>query len=277
MSCTVPAMTRAAVRSTLVTAPRPCSQRTDAVGQRDAEVAGERLAAVERPAHVGVDAVAVVGVDAGEERLVARRLEVGIGDAEEPVELVGPRHLAGHEVPLPAAEPATLLGLGELLLAFGHAPASSDSFSRHETMPAALMPEDEAAVDAGPLPRVVDRGRVVVDGRRREHATDAVLEHDVADGDEERPPVLVERDDTHHDEEVEVHLDHAAGQVHERGRAREQPERGDDGADPPTGPQARWRSTRRRRSEPSRSGCARGSRRRTSAKTNRAGTWSQAA
>ena len=34
-----------------------------------------------------------------------------------------------------------------------------------------------------------------------------MLEDDVADGDEERPPVLVERDDADHHEVVEVHLD----------------------------------------------------------------------
>ena len=64
-------------------------------------------------------------------------------------------------------------------------------------------------MDTRPRPRVGDRGLVVVDGLGRERAGDAVLEDDVADGDEERPPVLVQRDDADHHEEVEVHLDQA--------------------------------------------------------------------
>ena len=35
------------------------------------------------------------------------------------------------------------------------------------------------------------------------------------DGEEEGHPVLVEGEDRHHDEEVEVHLDDAAGEVDE--------------------------------------------------------------
>jgi hypothetical protein len=66
-----------------------------------------------------------------------------------------------------------------------------------------------------------------------------VLEHDVADGDEEGPPVLVERDYPHDDEVVEVHLDHAAGQMDEDGRARQQPEGGGDGAEAPVPPKGR--------------------------------------
>ena len=83
-------------------------------------------------------------------------------------------------------------------------------------------------MDAGPLPRVVDGRLVVVHGLRRDRAGDAVLEHDVADGDEERPPVLVQRDDAHHHEVVEVHLDESVGEMHEDGRARQQSHRGED-------------------------------------------------
>ena len=79
---------------------------------------------------------------------------------------------------------------------------------------------------------MVDGRLVVVDGDRVDHAEHAVLEHDVADGGEERPPVLVERDHTDHHEVVEVHLDHAARLVHEDRRTGQQPQGGDDGARP---------------------------------------------
>ena len=56
-----------------------------------------------------------------------------------------------------------------------------------------------------------------------------MLQDDVADGDEERVPVLVQRDHADHDEVVEVHLDHPAGEVHEHRRRREQAEGREDG------------------------------------------------
>ena len=85
---------------------------------------------------------------------------------------------------------------------------------------------DEQAVDAGPAPRVVD---VVEDGVGAQRAHRAVLEHDEADRQQVRPPLLVERERADHQEVVEVRLeravpgddeDGAAGQQGHRAQAR---------------------------------------------------------
>jgi len=61
-----------------------------------------------------------------------------------------------------------------------------------------------------------------------------VVEHDEADGDEERSPVLIERQDPdHHEEEVEVGLNEAAGEVHDYGRGHHQAEGGHGRGEPP--------------------------------------------
>ena len=72
-------------------------------------------------------------------------------------------------------------------------------------------PEHEQRVDAGPGPRRVDRGLVVVHGLGPEHADDAVVDRDEGDGQEVRDPVLAESQEREHDEEVEVKFDVAAG------------------------------------------------------------------
>jgi hypothetical protein len=51
-----------------------------------------------------------------------------------------------------------------------------------------------------------------------------VVEDDVADGEEERYPGLIKRDHGNHDEEMEMHLDQAAGKVHQDRRGRDQTE-----------------------------------------------------
>jgi hypothetical protein len=56
---------------------------------------------------------------------------------------------------------------------------------------------------------------------------------DVPDGQQEGSPVLIERDDGDHHEEVEVQLDVATGQVHQQRRRRDEAEATDRGAHPP--------------------------------------------
>ncbi len=82
--------------------------------------------------------------------------------------------------------------------------------------------EDEARVDGRPRPGRGERGRVIVDVHRPQHAHQAVVRSDVADGEEERQPILEQGEEDQHHEEVEVPFDVAAREVHEdRGGAHE--------------------------------------------------------
>jgi hypothetical protein len=51
---------------------------------------------------------------------------------------------------------------------------------------------------------------VVVDLRRPDHAHDTVMDGDERDGEQVRDPVLKEREEGEHDEEMEMRLDIAA-------------------------------------------------------------------
>ncbi len=85
---------------------------------------------------------------------------------------------------------------------------------------------DEGAVDRGPAPRVVGMGEDrALDGAHR-----AVLEHDEADRQQVRPPLLIERERGDHQEVVEVRLDRAVPGDDEDGRAAQQRERAQAGA-----------------------------------------------
>jgi hypothetical protein len=68
---------------------------------------------------------------------------------------------------------------------------------------------------------------------RAQRAEHAMVDHHVGQGEPERQPVLVEGDDADHHEEVEVHLDHAAGQVHQDRRGAHQAQHGRRRAGPP--------------------------------------------
>ena len=81
---------------------------------------------------------------------------------------------------------------------------------------------NEERVDGRPAPRVVVGGVVIEDRVLVERADHAVVDEDVGDRREERKPVLVQRDYRDHDEEVEVHLDHAAREVYQHRGSREQ-------------------------------------------------------
>jgi len=75
--------------------------------------------------------------------------------------------------------------------------------------------EDERAVYAGPEPRRRNGVGVVVHRGRIHDADHTVVEHHVRDREQERPPILIERDHDDHDEEVEMHLDVAPGEMHQ--------------------------------------------------------------
>ena len=93
--------------------------------------------------------------------------------------------------------------------------------------------QNGGAVDERPLPRVL-LGRGVVEHQvRHEAGADPVAEHREHDVEQERHPVLIERDEPDDDEEVEVRLDRAVGEADERGRAVDQPERDERGGQPP--------------------------------------------
>ena len=93
--------------------------------------------------------------------------------------------------------------------------------------------EDEERVDEGPQQGLVLGGLMIEDVAGEEDAGDAVVGRDEPDRHEERDPVLVEGDQAHHDEEVEVHLDGAAGEVHEDGRRGHETGAGDAGSGAP--------------------------------------------
>ncbi len=91
------------------------------------------------------------------------------------------------------------------------------------------------------------RGLVVVHRLRRDHADHTVFENRETDRNTERNPLLVQGDDPHDNEEVEMHLDQAAREVNEHCRAEDQTERRDAGAEPTW--QRRPRSSRRRQDD----------------------------
>ena len=99
--------------------------------------------------------------------------------------------------------------------------------------------EDEAPVDQRPGPRAGLAGRVGVHGAGGNRPEDPVLEDDEAQSAHERQPGLVERQDCHHDEEVEVALDRAGPQVHEHRGGDDEAERRGQRARPAPGRQGR--------------------------------------
>ena len=110
---------------------------------------------------------------------------------------------------------------------------SSDcSLARHAIRWVTLAARMKPPWISGPLDRVpllagaVDRARV-------EPAHDRVLGRGDQHADRERDPVLVERDDAEHHEEVEVRLGDPAREVDDRGRGEHQADRRADRAQPP--------------------------------------------
>lgn len=75
---------------------------------------------------------------------------------------------------------------------------------------------------------------MVVDLPRHESPRQSVVCDDEADGQQERHPVLVQGQYPDHHEEVEVHLDDPAGEMHEYGRRNDQTYRNHGGGELPT-------------------------------------------
>ncbi len=82
--------------------------------------------------------------------------------------------------------------------------------------------EDERRVDDHPAPGVVHRRVVAVDEPGFEGAEDAVVHDDDEEPDREGHPVLVERHQTDHHEEVEVRLGLPVPELHQDGGGGEQ-------------------------------------------------------
>ena len=116
--------------------------------------------------------------------------------------------------------------------------------------------EHEAAVDERPAPRVGDGVAVAVDRRGRDQAAEPVVDDDVADRHQERDPVLVERQDADHHEEVEVRLDVAVREVHEHRRGGDEAERGGDDAQLHARPLRAGQQRRQDEQASSRTSCA---------------------
>ena len=71
-------------------------------------------------------------------------------------------------------------------------------------------------MDEGPDDRMRSLGGVSVDHIRVDGPEHRVMKNRNEDTDSEGCPILVQRDDSHHDEEVEVSDVRATGQVHDR-------------------------------------------------------------
>ena len=87
----------------------------------------------------------------------------------------------------------------------------------------------EESVDPGPLPGICASRVVVEDRVGVQRAADPVVDHHICDRQQERDPVLVERQDHDHHEEVEVSLDVAPREVDEQRRRGEESERDESG------------------------------------------------
>ena len=161
-----------------------------------------------------------VGEPRADQLLVGRA--VGLGEAgvdpEQPTVQVGDVDQRGRvvdelgEPALAVAQPLRLR-VGTLLrrAALGLRPAPVDDRRGRAG-------KDEAGVEQGRGQGVLLRPRVVVHLTGRVVGEDAVLCQHHADGDDERPPVLVQRESGDHEEEVEVHERVAAPGVHQERR-----------------------------------------------------------
>src|SRR5213593_3282234 len=84
-------------------------------------------------------------------------------------------------------------------------------------------------MDEGPLERMRKSRGMVVHSSREQRADQPMVEGDIRDRQEEWNPILVEKDDGEHYEEVEVRLDVSTGELHHDGRRDHQRNRRDGG------------------------------------------------
>jgi hypothetical protein len=102
---------------------------------------------------------------------------------------------------------------------------------------------DEQCVDPRPAPRVGDGVRVVVDRRGLDEAHEPVVAEHEREGKQVGEPLLIERQQADHHEEVEVPLDRAVHQVHDDRRSRQQADACSGGAQAAGGACARGERT----------------------------------
>ena len=162
-----------------------------------------------------------------DQQLVAPGVAEGVVDPLEPVEVDvddrqgrRPPHRSRQSVGDPVVEEAPIGEAGErvphrLLLV---------ELPSHDARCAGG--ENEASVDEGPTDRLRHRGGVVVDRARSQRADQSVVDDDEPDRGEERQPVLIQGQDPDHHEEVEVHLDGAAGEMYQHRGGDHEPQSG---------------------------------------------------
>ena len=126
---------------------------------------------------------------------------------------------ADHRVLEGRAEPLLALarGLERVVLALAHALVQAPRDDRGEAGRG-----HEGGVDPRPLPGMGDRVGVVEDRVAAERRPEAVMDDHVEGREQERDPVLVQRQQRDHHEEVEVRLDVAARDVHDERGGRQQ-------------------------------------------------------
>ena len=199
----------------------------------------EGLTTRERSLNQIVHPLAIVPVHAGEEALVGRAPGLRV-ETEDAIELIGPAECAARNVPFPAADVRKLLRLRQLPLALGYGPLTlaRTPVGRQRLRTYVLVEAPgrdacdsrcghERAMDGSPFPWVRHGIGMVVDTARVEHAHQAVVYDDIGGCEQEGNPILVEREQGDHHEEVEVALDRPTPGVHQQRGGCDQAQRDD--------------------------------------------------
>ena len=91
-------------------------------------------------------------------------------------------------------------------------------------------PEDKHGVNEPPPPGVSPGRGVIIDRGGRERPHEPMMDRHIADGQQERDPFLIERDDGQHHKEVKMQLDVAPRQVHQHRGGGDEAAAGEHGA-----------------------------------------------
>src|ERR671924_80447 len=78
--------------------------------------------------------------------------------------------------------------------------------------------EDKKCMDARPRPRCIDSSLVIENFFGRKRAQQPMMQRNIDDGEYVRNPVLQQRQERKHNEEMKMEFDITARQVHEYGR-----------------------------------------------------------